>query len=536
MDFTINVPTQEGHEEIQMGSGSSVVFVGANGTGKTRLATHIENTLSLNAHRISAHRALSLNPAIPKISERLALLGLRTGHANESAQVAHRVGSRWGGKGSVALLNDFDYLLQVLFAEQSNKSLETHKKVRSGDSRPVEPTKFEILIGIWERLLPHRKLHVSGDDIEVSVTGSTELYSGSEMSDGERAVFYMLGQTLVATDDSLIIFDEPELHVHPSIMSKLWDEIESARIDCAFVFITHDLEFASSRVAEKYVLREYNPTPYWAIEKVPLDTGFDEELATLILGSRKPILFIEGSNSSLDIAIYRVCFTEWTIIPKGSCEEVIHSVVTMRRNANLTRVQCSGIVDADDYNDEDVQYLANLGIATLPVSEIENIILMPNVSKAIAENEGHSGSELNEKLIALSEAIFSSLSSERAIESVVVRYCKRRIDRTLKKLDLNEAETVSALGEKFVSEIDSLNINEIAQEAKTRITTAIEQKDLPLLLRNYDNKGMMALAALHLKNCRLQDFESWIVRVLRNGNIPTLTEAIQELLPQIQSQ
>lgn len=433
-------------------------------------------------------------------------------------------------------MNDFDFLLQVLFAEQSNKSLATHKKVRSGDNSAVEPTKFEILIDIWERLLPHRKLHISGDDIQVSVTGSTELYSGSEMSDGERAIFYMLGQTLVATDDSLIIFDEPELHIHPSIMSKLWDEIESARIDCAFVFITHDLEFASSRVAEKYVLREFNPKPHWLIERVPLDTGFDEELATLILGSRKPILFIEGTNSSLDIAIYRACFTEWTIIPKGSCEEVIHSVVTMRRNANLTRVKCSGIVDADDYDENDVQYLANLGIATLPVSEIENIILMPNVSSAIAESEGHSGSELNERLTALSEAIFSSLSSERAIETVVVRYCKRRIDRIIKKLDLNEAETISALGEKFLSETNSLNINDIAQEAKARITSAIEQKDLPLLLRNYDNKGMMALAAIHLKSCRLQDFESWIVRVLRNGNIPKLTEAIQELLPQIQSQ
>jgi ABC-type cobalamin/Fe3+-siderophores transport system ATPase subunit len=98
MAFTINVPTLEGHEEIQIESGSSVVFVGANGTGKTRLATHIENTLSFNAHRISAHRALSLNPAIPKISEKLALLGLKTGHANDNAQIAHRVGSRWGGQ------------------------------------------------------------------------------------------------------------------------------------------------------------------------------------------------------------------------------------------------------------------------------------------------------------------------------------------------------------------------------------------------------------------------------------------------------
>ena len=72
----------------------------------------------------------------------------------------------------------------------------------------TKPKKFEILIDIWERLLPHRQLHISGDDIQVSVTSESEeeYYSGSEMSDGERAVFYMLGQTLVAAENSLIIF------------------------------------------------------------------------------------------------------------------------------------------------------------------------------------------------------------------------------------------------------------------------------------------------------------------------------------------
>ncbi len=452
MEFIIKIPLFDGEEEIKIEAGSSVIFVGANGTGKTRLAAHIEKALNLKAHRISAHRALSLNPEVPKISEKLALLGLRTGYAHDAARIGHRDRQRWHQKGSVHLLNDIDFLVQALFAEQSNKSLETHSKVRSGDTSPAEPTKFEVLIDVWERLLPHRKLHVSGDDIQVSVTGVGGYYSGSEMSDGERAVFYMLGQTLVAAENSLLIFDEPELHVHRSIMAKLWDELEAIRPDCAFVFITHDLEFASSRVADKYVIREYNSKPYWNLEKVPTDSGFDEELTTLILGSRKPILFVEGSSSSLDAAIYRSCFTGWTIVPKGSCEDVIHSVVTMRRNANLTRVTCSGIVDADDYSQEDKDYLVGLGIATLPVSEIENMILLPGVSKVIVKNEGHTGDEIDTSLNNLAEAIFGSLDSERAIENVVIRYCKRRIDRSLKKIDLSGAETVAALAEKYTQE------------------------------------------------------------------------------------
>jgi len=157
MPFDFPIPTTEGQTEISVEAGSSVVFVGANGGGKTRLAVHIEETLSQNAHRISAHRALTLNPSVAKIGEKMALAGLRTGNAAVNATIDNRLGSRWQRKAAVSLLNDFDFLVQVLFGDQANKSLETHKKVRAGDLGKAEPTKFEQLTEIWERLLPRRK-------------------------------------------------------------------------------------------------------------------------------------------------------------------------------------------------------------------------------------------------------------------------------------------------------------------------------------------------------------------------------------------
>lgn len=57
---------------------------------------------------------------------------------------------------------------------------------------------------------------------------------------------------------------------------------------------------------------------------------------------------------------------------------------------------------------------------------------------------------------------------------------------------------------------------------------------MQLLLENYDNKGMMALAASHLKRCRLADFEHWLVRVMRNSSVPGLIEAIRETLPEVE--
>ncbi len=464
-------------------------------------------------------------------------MGLRTGSADEKAGIRYRESHRWQSKGAVQLLNDFDYLIQALFAEQSNTSLQAYRRYKPGAIETDESfqlTKFDTLQEIWDRLLPHRKLHISGDDILVSLPSSNQTYKASEMSDGERAIFYMIGQTLVAEEDTVLIIDEPELHVHRSIMSKLWDELEANRPDCAFVFITHDLEFAVARTAQKFVIKDYDPTPRWTIEKVPEETGFNDELVTLILGSRRPILFVEGDHGSLDMAIYRRCYPKWTVIPRGSCSEVIHSVITMRKNADLTRIKCSGIVDADDYDDEDKHYLAERGIKVLPVSEIENVIALPDVSRAIAETDGYRGTELDEVLAQLSNAIFETINSPEKIEKVVVRYCRRRVDRMLKKVDLSEAGTIDDLEEEYRSRTEILNIRSIAKQATEQINQAIAERDLPKLLSYYDNKEVIVLVARKLKKQKKHDFESWLTRVLRNNSVPSVSKAILSQLPEIQ--
>lgn len=67
------------------------------------------------------------------------------------------------------------------------------------------------------------------------------------MSDGERVTIYLLGQCLIAPNDMTIIIDEPEIHLHKSIMYRLWDKIEEFCPNKTFIYITHDLDFAASR-------------------------------------------------------------------------------------------------------------------------------------------------------------------------------------------------------------------------------------------------------------------------------------------------
>jgi energy-coupling factor transporter ATP-binding protein EcfA2 len=535
MSFTFSVPdlSQE-PVEIELMPGSSTFFVGANGSGKTRLAAQAEVHWGVQAHRISAHRSLSLNPGIAKISERKARTGLRFGSEDlqSGEELSYRQFRRWSRRAETSLLNDFDFLIQSMFADQSNVALRTHNAVHAGTLDKPELTHFQRLTAIWDRVLSHRSLLVTGDDIGATADGQSP-YSASEMSDGERAVFYMLGQVLVAEPDSVLIFDEPELHVHRAILSRLWDEIEAARPDCAFLVITHDLEFAASRLGQKYVIRRYQTPAQWEIEKVPEGTGFSEEVATLILGSRKPILFVEGTGSSLDLAIYRGCYPDWTVLPRGSCENVIHAVATMRHNASLTRVTCAGIVDADDYSDEDKNLLAEFGVATLPVSEIENLFLLPSVTMAILEEENFQGEELQARLRSLAREVLTEVSRAGSIDEAVLRYCRRRIDRTLKKIDLGDAKTPADLARTYAERTSALEIVAVAKEAHSRIEVAVKNSDLPTLLANFDNKALLALAAKHLKSTSKGAFESWLIRAMRDPNADKLKSALSKVLPEI---
>jgi hypothetical protein len=393
------------------------------------------------------------------------------------------------------------------------------------------------LKAIFHRVLPTRRLEITADDITVSPVldnSEGESYSLTQMSDGEKAVFYIIGQALIADPDSVFIMDEPEIHVHRSILSRLWDELEAARADCAFLLITHDLEFAASRAGKKYVARSYSPATGWVIEDVPEAEGFSEDLVTLILGSRKPILFVEGEHCSLDVAFYRACYPGLTVVPRGGCESVIHSVATLRRNAAFTRIQCAGLVDADGHDETDRARLSEIGIQVLPVSEIENLLLLPVVSRAILEMNDLDGAELEEKLSNLKAAIIADASDAKNTSEVVLGYCRRRIDRMLKQIDLSADKSITDLAASYAARTSELDVVSLATEMETKIAAAIAAGDLPALLAIYDRKKpLLALAASHLRNWKVEVFSSWVARAIQSSRDDRLRNAIRTVMPEI---
>ena len=529
--FSIN--TKDKPLQFNLSNGETITFVGANGTGKSRLAAQIEESLAINAHRISAHRSLIFRNKVQRITKKDALEKLRIGSIQ--GKVSSRFKLRWGRNAPTHLLDDFEYLLEALFADSISVALEIQsllEKQGTISKTKVKKNKLSELCNIWHELLPHRKLIIEENEIIVTIPNSDIQYPPSDMSDGERGIFYLIGQVILAKEDSVLIIDEPELHIHKSILSKLWNVLESNRTDCAFIYITHDLDFAATRVGKKFVLENYLPNETWELSIVPENDKFDERVITRILGSRNPILFVEGSHHELDYAIYSNCFPDWEVIPWSSSSEVKNIVKSIQTSNDFNRIVCKGIIDLDDNEQDDINEYLKHNIHVTKVSEIENFILLPNILNKLIEEEDYIGDESQLKFQSILDKIFASITQEK-INLAVERYQQRRLNRILSQINIPSDTAPNKVTDIFIQQFDSNQIEKLVTSRKNNIKRAIADKNLPEFLQYYDDKGLLAIVSKELKNCDKKSFKEWIKRVLKGQNRESLIQIMQSELPQI---
>ena len=207
------------------------------------------------------------------------------------------------------------------------------------------------------------------------------------MSDGERVALYLIAQCLCIPDNKTIIIDEPELHLHRSIMNLLWTELEKYRTDCLFIYITHDTQFAANhKQAEKIWLKSFDGQ-FWEWEMVQR-TELPEQLLLDILGNRKPVLFVEGTKGSYDTKIYSEIYSNYYVVPCGSCTGVINQTKAMNNSKQLHDLKCYGIIDRDYRSDYEIESYKKDNIYALGVAEVENLFVVEELLEIVNEIMG----------------------------------------------------------------------------------------------------------------------------------------------------
>jgi ABC-type Mn2+/Zn2+ transport system ATPase subunit len=490
--FDLIIPRSAGEPlNLNINMGETLFILGANGTGKSSLMQRLYSPHHANARRISAHRqtwfssnAMTLSPQQKRDFE-LNIRGVDTS-----------LESRW--KDDYATQRASIAIYDLIDAE--NVRARSIAGAVDGNNIDLAKTlsKKDAPIKIINELL-----RLSNIPIEISVRESDQVvaskcggtpYSIAELSDGERNALLIAANVLTVKDGTLVLIDEPERHLHRSIISPLLTLLFSKRDDCAFIVSTHDVMLPLDNPSARTLLIRGctytgSSVSCWDADLVPPETEIDDDLKKDILGARRKLLFIEGTERSLDKPLYSLVFPDVSIVAKSSCRDVEHAVFSIRDSGNLHWLHAFGIVDNDRRTEADINRLKEKGVYALSVFSVESIYYHLCIQYLIAQRHasvtGDDASTYlaNAKTAAI-EAIrphiqrLSERAAEKTLREEVFRHLPRREEIAAGapiNVSIDVASAVTAERERLQDALNAGNLAEIISQYPVRETPALDK-------------------------------------------------------------
>jgi hypothetical protein len=153
------------------------------------------------------------------------------------------------------------------------------------------------------------------------------------LSSGEREVVNIVFDFLLRKPENcIVIFDEPELHLHPELSYKLIQTLKSVGFNNQFIFCTHSPDIITASLDHSFVFLS-PPRGENDNQGIMVNENDETNQALKLLGHSvgiialgKKIVLIEGKESSLDKQVYgsiiRDKFPNLVLVPTGGKEEI----------------------------------------------------------------------------------------------------------------------------------------------------------------------------------------------------------------------
>ncbi|MDE6198167.1 MAG: DUF4435 domain-containing protein [Muribaculaceae bacterium] len=504
---------------INLGEHRSFVIIGANGAGKTRFTTAIVNSLGDKAFRLSALDAL--------YNRRNGSADLPSSLRNRLSPTVVANGDRAGAQATALEL----LLAQLMHDEMLNL---IGYKLAIADHREatLKRTRLDNVISLWQDVFPGNRVLIDSGKILFSRGLDMASYSAVRLSDGERAVLYYAGAVLYAPRHAVIFVDTPEIFLHPTLTTSLWNRLENLRSDCTFCYTTHDPEFASSRNGAPVLwVRDCDTVDdAWDYDLLPATDGISQELYMTLVGTRKPVLFIEGdSDRSIDAKLYPLIFPDFTVRSLGSCNKVIEATRTFNDLSGFHKLDSFGIVDRDRRDEAEVAYLRRKKVMVPEVAEIENMLLLEDIVKAMASVTGHNPRRVFDRVRKTILSLFRADLRQQAL-----LHTRHRVKRTMEyRVDARFTD-IANLEEHLSSLLDEISPRRIYEDFCKEFHIYEHSGDYESILRVYNQKSMLSSSNV-AQMCGFKNKERYIdgVIALLRENRPeaeSIREAVRRCL------
>lgn len=505
---------------------SRTVLIGANGSGKTRFGIWLEehNQNQMPVHRIGAQKALSIPDYAEVKNLEQAEKELYYGRSDEHASAARKIHDRWGGSPATHLLNDYNRLLALLFAKENERDrLHTQETKQAGAYVPVPDSAIDNIVKLWGYLMPHRSIAFHDGKVVVNHKLPGE-YHAKEMSDGERVTLYLLGQCLTAPSGALIIVDEPELHLHKSLMDKLWNKVEELCPDKSFVYITHDLDFAASRYGSSKIWVQSFAENAWTWSELPTDEALPESLILELVGNRKPVLFCEGERGGLDHSLYQLCYPNYHVVPRGSAEKVIESVKALNSNPSLHTITAFGLIDRDFRSEHEISTHESNLVFTIPFAEVENLLCNERALTFVADTLARDPTDVAQTVL---DFISNALNSE--LELQITQSAAKQVRYHLSCFS-STSNNRSGLQEGVDLLLHSLDIASIVADSEARYAAALASNSIDEILMVFNRKSLADQVSTRL-GLKHAEYRELILRLAKGPRSDELRSLFLSYLP-----
>jgi energy-coupling factor transporter ATP-binding protein EcfA2 len=464
--------------KISISSGKSVLFVGANGSGKTRLAGYL-NLKNENSWYIPASRQVRMPNTYSVTTQKKEMETIVGGHDGMPGQSLEKIKRLRYSLDTAFHADDFSNVINVVGSRHASSSIQFSQSYNpKSPPKAKQQSDLDRAAEIWRKCLPHLEIHTEVA-AELSVSRKSDpknRFAPEELSDGERVIFYLVAKVVIAPPKSIIIVDEPESFIHRAVRSQLWDALEAARNDCVFIYFTHDVDFSATRNFEyKFAVKSFTIVPEvvakrvsgkWEILEFHSDGNIPEETQLAILGSRRPVLIVEGETQSLDLTIAQIFYPDFYIESRGSCSAVTRDVKALSANSQFHHIKIFGLVDRDGRSQSECDLLKKSNICVHPLREIENIFATSSAVRAFLENTGRT----NE--VATTIALIVSELQKKLTHKLETKVEKATKYEVLKVVEKSMGAPNLQEFQKLVKEIDIDAIRTTASKVRSSVITS----------------------------------------------------------------
>lgn len=531
----MQIQTQAGLVPVAVKAGSPIFILGRNGAGKSALINQLAAKWTGSVVYLPGSRpsyfdseSLSMTPAS------------RRDLTNNLKHYDSQPDTRW--KSMVGTTRN-EKAIHDLQAAETQYKLDAANQIKSEGPSSSAIARLQAdnsPLDIVNSLLTQANLAVQLEVVgaELRAKQADSIYSYARMSDGERSALVFAAEVVAAQPGMVFLIDEPELHLHPSIVVALVKALILARPDCGFVVCTHQLELPVAVKGSEIVLVRGSAwrdgkIVSWDVDVIQDSGQIPEWLWVDVIGARRKILFVEGNDkTSLDQPLYSLLFPQVSVRPRTSCKDVMKAVEGLRAVEQIHRAQAFGLIDHDGMSAEQMKRFEDEGIYPLPIFSVESLIYSQEAQCAVAVQQADTlGIDSQTLLDGARDAAIESIKVQAAKEHLASRLAERQMrDQVLSSLPTRH-ELIAQTQPVLNVAIPSTYPDELA-----RLSGMVGASDIHGIVSRYPVRESRILDCI-AKGLRFNSRDDYERAVLRRVGVDAkLRDALKQKLGNLASQ